>query len=91
MYGGSIHDNSVTGTGGGVQVGNGTTFNMHGGSIYKNSAGTLGGGVYVEPSLATFTKSGGTVYGIGGSMANTAGSGAAAYYASTSTGIENTF
>ena len=59
MYGGSITDNTVGGSGGGVCATNSSTFNMYGGSITGNSA-SQGGGVY---AASTFNMYGGTISG----------------------------
>jgi hypothetical protein len=57
----SIHSNNAN-VGGGVYVAGGT-FEMKGGTIRNNTASTAGGGVYVF-SGATFTKTGGHLYGL---------------------------
>jgi uncharacterized repeat protein (TIGR02543 family) len=75
--GSKISGNSnLSSDGGGVFVGNGSTFTQNGGTISGNSA-NRGGGVFVDSS-GTFTKqSGGTIYGSNASdtLKNTATSG----------------
>ena len=58
MNGGSIHDNSVSASGGGVYMQAGT-FTMTDGEIYANSA-SQGSGVYV--GSGNFTMTGGTIH-----------------------------
>ena len=48
MKGGSIENNTTTGSSGGVFVADGATFNMYGGKITGNSAQYSGGGVQVQ-------------------------------------------
>ena len=50
------------GSGSGVKVENGGTFNMYGGTITGNTA-SHGGGVYVDGTGSTFTMNGGTISG----------------------------
>jgi len=47
MWGGTIRNNSSTGMGGAIHLGNNATFNMHGGLIADNTA-VNGGGVSVQ-------------------------------------------
>ena len=75
MKGGTISDNETNFTGGGVYVGEGTTFTMEGGTISNNKAFATssnrrgeGGGVYVYGSLS---MSGGEISG--NSAANNGG------------------
>ncbi|GHU15202.1 hypothetical protein FACS1894163_01100 [Spirochaetia bacterium] len=65
-----INSSPYSGDGGGVSVGSSGTFIMNGSALVSgNTGGYSGGGVYVWD--ATFTMSGGTVYGSdGGSNAN---------------------
>jgi parallel beta-helix repeat protein len=63
MKGGIIKNNtseSATSGGGGVYTSG--TFTMEGGDIMNNTAHYIGGGIYLS-GTATFTMSGGTVYG----------------------------
>ena len=67
MKGGTISDNETNFTGGGVYVGEGTTFTMEGGTISNNKAATVGpnrsgggGGVY---AYGSFTMTGGEISG----------------------------
>jgi hypothetical protein len=84
MEDGYIYDNSCTLYGGGVSAaveGGLSVFIMSGGSIYRNTSGFNGGGVYAY-NCKTFSKTGGTIYGLGdGSNANRSGNsrGHAAY------------
>jgi hypothetical protein len=73
MEGGEISGNTSTGgSGGGVYIGSGI-FTMSGGEIKSNTSPTgQGGGVYVGAS-ATFTKTGGTIYGGSDTPPNTSG------------------
>ena len=61
MNGGSITGNTCSGSGAGVNIGNGKSFVMNGGSITNNSAGKRGGGVYIYEG--SFTMNGGTITG----------------------------
>jgi hypothetical protein len=61
MSGGTISGNTASYDGGGVFVEDGS-FIMSGGTISGNTASSSGGGVCVD-SEATFTKTGGTIYG----------------------------
>jgi len=62
MYGGTITDNHVTGSGsahvgGGVHLGNNTRFNMHPGAVISDNTAVIGGGgVAVQPSGSQFTN-----------------------------------
>ena len=79
MSGGIISDNTVTVNGGGVYVANGT-FTMQGNAeISDNTAVTNGGGVYVTGASSSFIIAGGTIYGQGHALANTASSGHALF------------
>jgi hypothetical protein len=75
MKGGAIKDNFATGgDGGGVYVSYGGNFTMEGGEISGNtSIGGKGGGVYINANMATFEKTGGTIYGDSDSPPNMAG------------------
>lgn len=66
MSGGSIIGNVTTGDGGGVFMGESTTFEMSGGSIRNNTASGKGGGVYANEMMG-ITISGSSITG------NTAG------------------
>lgn len=75
MKGGTISDNETNFTGGGVYVGEGTTFTMEGGTISNNKAVTVGpnrsgggGGVY---AYGSFAMTGGEISG--NSAANNGG------------------
>jgi hypothetical protein len=65
MNGGSIHDNTAIGLGGGISVGpdsDNCTLKLTGGEIYNNSVNRYGGGVWIYENLnATFTMSGGKI------------------------------
>ena len=79
MYGGSISENIIDGSGygGGVYVEGGGSFTMRGGSVYGNAvkSGGFGGGVYVSGGIFTmydgsiyenYADNGGGVYVAGG-------------------------
>ncbi|MDR2343348.1 MAG: hypothetical protein LBD86_02305 [Spirochaetaceae bacterium] len=87
MNGGTIKGNKAGngsyGGGGGVFVGGGT-FTMNGGTISGNTATNSGGGVWLD-STATFSKTGGIIYGNDDDdvLKNTATNGHAVYVATT--------
>jgi hypothetical protein len=67
MTGGTISENTAASMGGGVYVNpadaiSASIFTMNNGTIRGNAAG-VGGGVYANGNYATFTKTGGTIYG----------------------------
>lgn len=63
MYGGTISNNTTTGSGGGVIVGadRDNIFNMYDGTISGNTTSGSGGGVFVD--YGTFNMYGGTITG----------------------------
>ncbi len=63
MYGGTISNNTTTGSGGGVIVGadRSNIFNMYDGTISGNTTSGSGGGVFVD--YGTFNMYGGTITG----------------------------
>lgn len=54
LYGGTITDNSNTGSGGALLIQGDCVFHMYGGAVTDNTAGTNGGAVYVQNAEAHF-------------------------------------
>ena len=85
MNGGEISGNTITGTGGGVNVIS-STFTMTGGEISGNTTSGTNGGSGVYMSSGTFTMTGGEISGnTANSSSNGGGGGVCAYNGSTFT------
>ncbi len=80
MTGGTIHDNTAPGNGGGVGLYFDTVMRQTGGDIYSNTAEQSGGGVFVDASSTFHQTDAGTV-GAGGF--NTAADGPGVYNTGT--------